>query len=162
ESGLAWAIVRPSWAYGPDDASLNRFVTVIRTVPFVFPQIGSGQQRINPIHIDDVSELAARAALDSRADGHVLEAGGPQTLTLDEIVRAAMRRLGREKPILHVPLGLVKLAAGFLELFPGQVLSRDAVDFVTQSGVADISTARRCFADFDPRDLERGLAEYLG
>ena len=161
ESGLAHAIVRPSWVYGPEDRSLNRFVTLIRAVPFFFPQLGGGCGRITPIHADDLADLVCEVTLRTAGDGLTLEAGGPEVLTLDEVVRTAMRVLGRPKPILHLPLPLVKLGGALLELLPGQLLSPGAVDFVTQDGVADSRLVRDRFPSFHPRAMGPGLEAYL-
>ncbi len=161
-AGLRYAIVRPTWIYGPDDVSLNRFVRVIRLVPGFFPQIGSGTQRLNPILIDDVAGLVADVIEGAAADGRTLEVGGPEVLTLDEIVRAAMRALGRQKPIVHVPLWLVRPVAWLLEILPGQLLSRDALDFIGGSAVADGAETARLFPGFQPTPLDVALAAYLG
>lgn len=160
-SGLTHVIVRPSWVYGPEDRSLNRFVDLVRGVPLLFPQLGDGRGRISPIHVDDLARLVCEAALGTAGDGLTLEAGGPEVLTLDEVVRTAMIALGRTKPILHIPITLVKLGAALLERLPGQLLSRDAVDFVTQDGVADSAVARDRFPSFRPRTLAAGLETYL-
>ncbi len=161
-AGLRHVIVRPTWIYGPDDVSLNRFVRVIRLVPGFFPQIGPGTQHINPVLIDDVAGLVADVVEGEAADGRTLEVGGPEVLTLDQIVRAAMRALGRPKPIVHVPLGLVKLVALLLEILPGQLLSRDAIDFIGGSAVADGAEVARFFPGFRPTPLDVALASYLG
>lgn len=161
ESGLSHVIVRPSWVYGPEDDSLNRFLRILRMVPGFFPQIGPGTQRIDPVFIEDVARLVVRA-LEEDLDGVTIEIGGPQTLTLDEVIREAMRVVGREKPIVHFPVPLVKAAAFVLELLPGQLLSRGAVDFVTQSAVADDRELRRRFPEFERRPLGEALEDYAG
>ncbi len=161
DSGSVWSIVRPSWVYGPHDVSLNRFVGLIRTVPMFFPQLGPGQQRINPIYVYDLCSLLFDVALVAAGDGILIEAGGPEALTMDDIIRTAMRILGSEKPILHIPIELARLGAAALELLPGQILSRSAVDFITQDGLADASELRDRFPDFRPRSLEKGLSEYV-
>ena len=161
DSGLEHVIVRPSWVYGPEDRSLNRFIALIRGIPFVFPQLGDGAGRITPIHVDDLADLVCEATLGSAGDGLTLEAGGPEILSLDDVVRTAMTALGRRRAILHIPEGLIKLAAACAERLPGQILSRDAVDFATQDGIADSDLARRRFPAFDPRDLATGLAAYV-
>ena len=161
DSGLVHVIVRPSWVYGPEDRSLNRFIALIRRIPFVFPQLGDGSGRITPIHVDDLADLVCEATLGSAGDGLVLEAGGPHVLSLDDVVRTAMVALGRRRVILHIPDGLIKVAAACAELLPGQILSRDAVDFATQEGIADSDLARRRFPAFRPRDLATGLAAYV-
>ena len=161
DSGLDHVIVRPSWVYGPEDRSLNRFIALIRGIPFVFPRLGDGSGRITPIHVDDLAGLVCDATLGSAGEGLTLEAGGPDVLSLDEVVATAMAVLGRRRVILHIPEGLVKLAAACAERLPGQILSRDAVDFVTQDGIADSDLARRLFPAFRPRDVATGLAAYV-
>lgn len=160
-SGLAFAIVRPSWTYGPGDRSLNRFVDILRILPGFFPQLGPGDQRINPVFIDDVARLVAVVVSGDAADGKIIEVGGPEILTLDDIIRVTMRAVGREKPILHVPLGLARLGGSLLELLPGQLLSEGAVEFVAQSAVADLGTLRSLFPGLSGRPLGQALATYL-
>ncbi len=161
ESGLDYVIVRPSWVYGPEDRSLNRFIALIRRVPLVFPQLGDGSGRITPIHVDDLADLVCEATLGRAGDGLTLEAGGPDVMSLDDVVRIAMSVLGRRRAILHIPAGLARLAAALAEHLPGQILSRGAVDFVTQDGIADSELTRRCFPAFQPRAFETGLARYV-
>ena len=160
-SGLPFAIVRPSWTYGPGDSSLNRFVDILRVLPGVFPQLGPGDQRINPVFIDDVAGLVAQAVSGDILDGQTVEIGGPEILTLDDIIRVAMRVIGREKPIVHVPLGLARLGAGLLEMLPGQILSRDAVEFVTHPAVADLEGLREVLPRLSMVRLADALATYL-
>ncbi len=161
EADLTHVIVRPSWVYGPKDASLNRFVRLIRTVPGPFPQLGAGEQKLNPVFISDVARLVARIAGGSAADGTTIEIGGPAVLTMDGILRIVMRVVERQKPILHVPVGVAKLGALLMELVPGQLLSRDAVDFVVQSAVADNTELLRRFPGFELRHMEDALTGYL-
>lgn len=161
-SGLDYVIVRPSWVYGPGDASLNRFAGIIRWVPGFFPQIGSGDQRLNPVFIDDVGSLLADCARAPAAIGRVLEVGGPDVMTMDEIIEATMDVLGRRKPMLHFPIPLVKLGALLFEWLPGQLLSRDAVDFITESALADLGAVMEIFPDFEPRPFREGVAIQLG
>jgi uncharacterized protein YbjT (DUF2867 family) len=127
----------------------------------VFPQLGPGTQSINPVHIDDVARLVRIAVEEDRADGTAIEIGGPDVLTMDAIIRATMRALGREKPIVHIPVGLAKIAGVVLEAVPGQLLSRGAIDFVTQSAVANLEALSDRVPELRPRTLEAALAEYL-
>jgi NADH dehydrogenase len=48
------------------------------------------------------------AALGGRAAGRVHELAGPETLSYDAIVRTVLRSLRRRRPILHVPLPVVR------------------------------------------------------
>ena len=160
-SGLEFSIVRPSWTFGPGDQSLNRFVDLIRWVPFAFPQLGPGDQRINPVFIDDVARLVEAVATGDRGLGATIEIGGRDTLTMDEIIRTTMRVLGRKKPIVHAPLSLVGLGAAVAEVVPGQLLSRDAVTFITASAVADLTALDDRFPGFEITSLADALSSYL-
>ena len=176
DSGIPHTIIRPSWVYGPEDVSLNRFVSLVRRVPLVFPQVGGGLQRLNPVFVDDVAALVAQIAGPSGAPaepdtpggqngtalpGDTLEIGGPVTYSMDGIVQLVMEALGRPKPILHVPSGLALCGAGLLELLPGRVLSRDALRFATQGAVADNGRLRQRFPRFRLTPMPDALASYL-
>jgi uncharacterized protein YbjT (DUF2867 family) len=95
------------------------------------------------------------------AVGAVLEVGGPESMTMDEVIRAALRTMGRHRLILHAPVFLMKLAARPLTLLPTPPLTPDAVDFVVQSAEVDTGPLREALpTKLTP--LAQGLATYLG
>lgn len=158
-SGIVYTIFRPSWIYGPGDRSLNRFVGLARRLPFV-PQIGDGRQLVAPVFVDDVGALVADALETPAANNATLEVGGPETLTMDEVIRAALAALRLRRPILHAPARLMKLAVRPLTLLPSPPLTPDAVDFLTQSATVDTGPLAATL----PRPLTplaQGLASYL-
>lgn len=160
EAGLGGTIVRPSWVYGPEDRSLNLFATIIRRLPGVFPQLGSGLQRLNPLFVEDLARAVVAAVESPSFRGRTVEIGGPDTRTMDGVVRVLMDALGRRKPILHVPLRPVRALAAAAELLPGRPLSRDAVEFVTQGAVADLSSLRELLPDLELTPLPAALSTY--
>ena len=159
-SGIAHVIVRPSWLYGPEDVALNRFLGFARWLPFV-PTFGNGKQLMQPLFVDDLGRLLADAVERDDAIGETFEVGGPERLSMDEVVRAALAVTGRRRLILHQPAAFGKLLATFLQRLPGPPLTPDAIDFITHEAVADNSAVERVFA---PKltPLREGLATYLG
>jgi uncharacterized protein YbjT (DUF2867 family) len=158
-SGIAYTIFRPSWIYGPGDRSLNRFLGFARWLPFV-PQIGSGRQLVAPVFVDDIGKLVADALETPAAENATLEVGGPETLTMDAVVREALRVSHRRRPILHAPAGLMKLATRPLTLLPSPPMTPDAIDFIVQSAQVDTGPLTAAL----PRrltPLTEGLATYL-
>jgi NADH dehydrogenase len=156
---MEWTVLRPTWVYGPGDASLNRFLGFARRLPFV-PVIGDGEQPLAPVFIDDVARLAADALEDPRAAGQVFEVGGPETISMNEVIRRALRAAGIRRPLLHGPAALVKLAAMPLALLPRPPLTPDAVDFVGQPAIVDVAPLlARMPRRLTP--LDEGLASYL-
>ena len=161
-SGIPYTILRPSWIYGPGDHALNRFLNMSRWLPFV-PQIGNGRQVYAPVFVDDMGRIVADALSPAGAAtlGATLEVGGPDTLTMDEIIRVALRILGRRRVILHAPVALMKLAAAPLTLLPSPPLTPGSIDFVVQSADVDTGPLRAALpAPLTP--LSVGLATYLG
>jgi NADH dehydrogenase len=157
-SGIPHAIIRPSWAYGPEDRALNRFVQFHRWLPFV-PVVGDGEQKLQPVFIDDVAEVFAMAV---RPDGPVgtFELGGPEVLTMNDVLRAMMETRGKRKPLLHFPAFLPKLAGFFLQILPRPPLTPDAIDFLLADAVADVDPLVRTFG-VELTPLREGLATYL-
>ena len=159
-SGREWVIFRPSWVYGPHDRSLNRFIQFVRLLPVV-PVIGSGRNRVQPVFVHDVAQVVARAVDEPRATGQVFELGGPERLSMDEILRTVQRILGRRQPLVHVPLELMKLQASLLALMPNPPLSPAALDFILMEETVDPAPAEALFG-IRFRRLEEGLRTYLG
>lgn len=159
-SGLSWTIVRPSWAYGPTDNSLNRFVAIARRAP-VMPVVGDGRQRLMPVHIQDVAQVIAEAALQpagGSTDGEVVEVGGPETLTMDEVLSTMLDAMGLRRRLVHVPEALPRLAGGVLAgVLPRPPLNADAVDFLVADALADLTVLRRTL-DVSLTTLREGLA----
>lgn len=136
ESGLAWTIIRPSLVYGPEDKVLNNFARLLRLSPvFVVP--GTGQQKIQPILVDDLAAIVA-LAVSGKGSHATFEAGGPDLMTFDAMIRIVMEVTGRRRLIIHAPESTLRAAAGILEKLPGPLLTRDAITFVTADNACDI------------------------
>jgi NADH dehydrogenase len=158
-SGIVYTIFRPSWIYGPGDRSLNRFLGFSRWLPFI-PQIGNGRQRLAPVYVGDMGALVADALVTPTAENVTLEVGGPETLTMDEIIRTALRVLGRRRPILHTPVLLMKALTAPLMILPSPPMTPSAIDFIVQSAEVDTGPLQERL----PRRLTpiaEGLASYL-
>ena len=159
-SGMRWTIIRPTWVFGPGDVSLNRFLGFARVLPFV-PMTNFGSQELAPVFVRDVAELAADAFDDDAAAEQVFEIGGPESLSMREVLHRAMDVAGTSKLLLPAPAALVKLAAWPMRFLPNPPLSPDAVEFVNQPATVDVEPLlQRMPRTLTP--LEQGLATYLG
>ena len=158
-SGMEYVILRPSWIYGPDDRSMNKFVAFVKYLPVV-PVIGSGKERVQAAYVEDVAKIAAAAVDEPGATNRAFELGSTPPLTMDEIIRTIMRILGKRKPLIHQPAWFVKIPAAVIQYLPNAPLSPGAVDFITMDEQVDPSQAEQVFG-ITFRSLEAGLREYL-
>lgn len=143
DSGLRCIVFAPSLVYAPHD----RWLTLLQRISAagVTPISGRGRATFQPIWSEDVADcvLAALRRDGSEASGNgdgggahggVLryELAGPQTLTLDEIARVALRSLGRHDTLLHVPAPVASRALTALDRAFGSnaLLSADEAELV--------------------------------
>ena len=135
-SGLVWTIIRPTWIFGACDVSLNRFIGFARRLRMV-PLTNGGGQRLAPVFIDDMAKLAADCLGGASADHQVIELGGPETLTMRQIIATALRVAGVRAQIVPGRSRLLKLATMPLRLLPEPLLTPDAIDFINQPATVD-------------------------
>jgi uncharacterized protein YbjT (DUF2867 family) len=100
ESGLSYAILRPTVIFGAEDILINNIAWFVRRFP-AFAVPGDGKYGVRPIYVEDMAEL-----LVSEVDGRentVVDAVGPETFAFEELVRLIGRCLGRRVELIHVP-----------------------------------------------------------
>jgi uncharacterized protein YbjT (DUF2867 family) len=104
ESPLDSTVFAPSIVYDHSDP----WITLLRRFSFlpVMPVSGTGKARYQPIWARDVAACVV-ASLERGGSGR-FELAGPQTLSYDEISDLVSRASGRPRPLLHVPLPLVR------------------------------------------------------
>jgi NADH dehydrogenase len=160
DSGLDWSIVRPTWVFGPEDDSLNRIIGFSKFLPFV-PLFGDGRQAMQPVFVDDVGKVVADAVTKPEAVGEVFELGGPEVMSMNEVLQTALDVMGRKRFILHQPVVVGKVAGRVASLLPNPPLSADAVDFINEPAVADTGNLERVLQP-ELTTLREGLRTYLG
>jgi NADH dehydrogenase len=157
--GFEWAVLRPTWVYGPEDVSLNRFLGFAKRLPFV-PMFGDGKQDMQPVFIDDVARAAADIALRLEAANTLFEIGGPDVMSMNDVIKTALEVKGKKRMLLHQPAFIGKAIGTITSVLPSPPLSADAIDFITESAVADNSTLMRVLSP-TLTPLREGLATYL-
>ena len=140
-SPLDSIVFAPSIVYDHSDP----WITLLRRFSFlpVMPVSGSGQARYQPIWAHDVARSVI-GALEGGGGGDRYELAGPETLSYNEISDLVSRASGRPRPLLHIPLPLVRSGlialrkvfgeAGFATWEEAELME---VPMVTERGDAD-------------------------
>src|SRR5512138_1532868 len=119
DSGLGYAILRPTVLFGTEDILINNIAYLLRHFPFFFLP-GDGSYKLQPVYVDDVAELVV-AGVYSR-DNYVIDAVGPDICTFKQMVELIGEKIGAKRPSISIPPRLALLAAQFLSLFVGDVI----------------------------------------
>ncbi len=99
ESGLSYAILRPTVIFGLEDILINNIAWFVRHFP-VFAIPGTGRYQLQPMFVEDLADLATAAAQDVR--DLVLDAVGPEIFTFAELVERIARVIGTRSRLVRV------------------------------------------------------------
>jgi nucleoside-diphosphate-sugar epimerase len=129
-SGMAYAIVRPTIILGPGAPVLEGLARMA-SAP-VMPVFGDGRTRVQPVAVEDLVVLMLNILRNGDFRNQIVEAGGPDVMTIEELLVMIRRILFRLPPRrVHIPLRPVtavleafeKLMPPVLPLTAGQLAS---------------------------------------
>jgi len=128
-------IFRPSVVFGPEDQFTNRFAGLACMSP-ALPLIGGGLTKLQPVYVGDVATAIAYAVDGGAKQGTVYELGGPEVLTMREIMATILSIIERRRMLVSLPFGLAKLQALFLQFAPGALrLTPDQVELLRSDNI---------------------------
>jgi uncharacterized protein YbjT (DUF2867 family) len=128
-------ILRPSTIFGPEDQFTNRFAALGRISPML-PLIGGGLTKMQPVYVGDVATAVADAVDGKAKAGATYELGGPEVLTMREIMEIILATTYRDRMLVSLPFGLAKLQAMFLQFAPGALkLTPDQVALLRSDNI---------------------------
>ena len=140
ESGISYAILRPTVLVGTEDILINNIAYLMRRFPFFFIP-GDGSYGIQPVYIEDLADLAVEAVYSQH--NYVIDAVGPDSYTFKEFVKLIGERVGVQRPLISIPPRLALFAAQFLSLFVRDViLTPEEVDGLMRNLLVSKEPAR--------------------
>lgn len=156
-SGLEHVILRPSFIVGPG-GFVAEYGRIIMRAPVV-PVPGGGRFPVQPVARSDVALAVERALTEPKAAGRVYDLAGPERVTFGEFIARIMRAMGVKKPLVGVPVGVMRAVAAILEpVTPNPPATRDEIRMLLAGNVGDPGPA--C-ADLglELTPLDRALAD---
>jgi uncharacterized protein YbjT (DUF2867 family) len=158
-------ILRPSVVFGPEDQFTNRFGALARMAP-ALPLIGGGATKMQPVYVGDVARAVADAVDGKTKPGATYELGGPEVLSLREIIEIILAITERHRMLVSLPFGLARLKAAFLQFAPGDLkLTPDQVELLrTDNVVSDAAKSAGLTLEglgITPDSLEGVAPQYL-
>lgn len=105
-------ILRPSIVFGPEDEFFNRFAAMARVSPLL-PLIGGGRNKFQPVFVGDLATAIANIADGAGRNGTVYEIGGPEVVSMRQVMDKVLDWSDRRRGYLRLPYWVAKVA-GFL------------------------------------------------
>ena len=160
-SGLAFTIIRSGLVFGEDDAFINHIAMQLTISPGVFLMPGRGEVVLHPIYIDDVVKvvIGSLEALDTI--DNILEIGGPEYITLEDLIRTVMRVSGIYRVIVSVPPYVLRwLALIYGRILPRSLITPQWLDILATNRTARLGNSFRYFG-IHPQRFEDTLLTYM-
>ena len=130
ESGLAWAIVRPTLIFGQGDILINNIAWLLRRFPVIgIP--GRGDYRLQPVAGEDVAEIATWAA--EQIGNVTVDAAGPDIVFYSEMVESIAIAVRRNPRFVYLSPKMAMRVVGLIgRLVNDVVLNEPELDGLMQ------------------------------
>lgn len=159
-------IFRPSVIFGNEDEFFNKFASLAR-LSIVLPLPG-GHTQFQPVFVDDVAQAVEKAVIEDIKPG-IYELGGPDQLSLKQLIDRMLEIIRRKRLVLAFPAPLFSPVAWIFDmlqfvsggLVPNQMITRDQLQQLGQDNV--VTGAYPTFAELGitPTSMSGELEKYL-
>ena len=100
EAGVPFAVVRPSLVFGEGDVLVNNIARLMRAFP-VFPVFGDGKYEVQPVHVDDVADIAVEFA--HSTEPATVDAIGPEKFAFKDFLQLVAENIRPGMIFLPMP-----------------------------------------------------------
>lgn len=160
-SGLEWTIMRPSLIFGVGDDFFAGTLRQLVTLPPLIPVVGTGEYLFRPVWVGDVAAAFIRALERPATIGQVFELVGPQEYTLRELLLLVRDAFQLRKPLVNVPLPLMRLGVALFGLLPNPPITHDLYLMLLAGNTGEPAPAVAAF-ELELTGLPGRLQEVLG
>ena len=158
-SGLPYTIFRASLLFGEGDEFVNRLAGLVRAFPVV-PVAGSGRNRFQPLAVEDAARCVGASLGKEELMGKVVEIGGPDHLSYNDIIDIIARTYRVRRLKLHVPMPIMRQVVRLMEIMlPKAPVTTEQLRMMPVPNIAELGTVEEVFG-FKPRPLD-GNIEYV-
>lgn len=120
----AATILRPSIVAGREDGFTNRFAQMIRSLPVV--PVVRGPTRFQPVFVADLAQAIGKAVADpERFAGKTYEIGGPEQISMAELLKRLAQWTGRTPHFVDLPDAAAAAMARLAGWAPGAPITWD-------------------------------------
>ena len=154
-----WIILRPGNVYGPGDEVVSLLLTVVRTFPVV-PVIGTGEDKFQPIWVEDLAAVLSECVRRTDLHGRVLEVAGEEKTCLNDLLDRMGEITGRSPARIPIPPFLASAGATIAGLLGARLpINESQLMMLSEGNVIETPGANALIGVFHlkPTSLDSGL-----
>lgn len=161
DSGLAYTIIRSGIVFGEADSFANHIAMTLRANPFFILMPGRGEVVLHPIHIDDLVSALMRSLRQVNLVDSLVEIGGPEYITVEDLIRTVMRVTKMPRIIVPVPPYMLRwITAIYSRLLPRSLMTPQWLDLLAVNRTTQLGNTYNYFG-IHPRRFEDTLLTYM-
>jgi NADH dehydrogenase len=157
-SSLTYTILRSAIVYGPNDRFTSGLARILGSMPLFFLMPGNGRIVLQPLWVEDLVTCLVWALDDPETQNKMIDIGGPEYLTFQQIVQLVMQETGLKRTILHLPPPYLRGLTVMLEsMIPNLPTSVYWLDYMAVNRTTALDTMPRTF-NLMPARMSQRLA----
>ena len=121
-----YTIIRPSIVFGYDDNFFNQFARILSLAP-IFPLIGNGDTKFQPVYVLDLVKLIILHLKDTNKK-NVYEIGGREIYSLREVIELILTTIGKKRLLIPIPFSLSKIFITPMQVLPKRPITFDQLE----------------------------------
>ena len=116
-SGIDYTILRTAIIFGPGDGFTTGLAQLLHGLPFIFMLPRNGETLLQPLWIEDLVTSLTWALDDDDTRQRVYEIGGPEFLSLRQVVEQIMLQSGTHRILVSAHPVVLRRLTVFMEYF---------------------------------------------
>ena len=127
------SVIKPSLVFGYDDNFFNQFASILSLVP-IFPLIGYGNTKFQPVYVEDLAKLIVSHLKDDNKKD-VYEIGGNEIYSLKQILEFIVKITKKKRLLVPIPFSISKLFITPLQIMPKPLITYDQIESLKKDNI---------------------------
>jgi NADH dehydrogenase len=146
QSGLTYTILRTALLYGEEDVFVNVLAMLLKFGPGIFLMPGDGKVSLQPLWVEDLVTCLEWSLSDLTALNQTLSLGGPEFISLVQVVHILREVLRVQRFVLPVRPPFLRAGAWTLEqILPRSPLTTRWLDYLAINRTCELTSVTRHF-----------------
>ena len=155
-SGLEYTILRSAIVFGEDDHFTTGLARLLSASPSVFLVPGDGRVQLQPLWVEDLVTCLSWSLEDPETRNRILEVGGPEYLSLNQIIEMVMQATDIQRSIVGFSPPWLRVLTVILDsMFPNLPVSVYWLDYLAVNRTTALDTLPRAFKLMPSRISQR-------